>query len=224
MGDLTTEALALSLAVAAVFVAHEPALILAGHRGGKRLRRDGTAARRWLALLCVVALGALGPVLAGASAILWLSLTVPTIGGLLTLGIIALGRERSTWGELVIAGTLAGAGLPVAIAAGVDPGTAASTAAAWMVAFSVSTLSVRAVLERFPGRWACALGIIALLGTLGFTASTGLLWPLGLAPLLLATVWISLRPPPRTRLRRVGLTLAGLHGLVLLSLALFPPA
>ena len=103
MGSLHARSGALALAALAAFVAHEPALIALGHRGGRAKVLRGAAAMRAMALRGGAAVG--------------FAVAAHTVGGgmspapsLLALAMVALSmpfvlsrNERTTAGEVVLA-------------------------------------------------------------------------------------------------------------------------
>ena len=56
MGRPTLAAVALIITATAIFLSHEPLLVLAGSRGPRARRDDGARARRWLTAVATIAL------------------------------------------------------------------------------------------------------------------------------------------------------------------------
>jgi len=204
----TLAGVSLALAAVALFAAHEPLLVAAGHRGPRALREDGDRARRRLATLAAVGallglLGLLGaPPAARASVVLPLALAA-AVGAF-----IARGAERSAVGETVAAAALAAAGVPVVCCAGVAPGAALWAWATWAVGFALVTPAVRSAIAhaRSPSpltRRAAAL--LPPLAALAALAAAGPAWSgLAAAPFALASLALVAAPPSPRHLRRVG--------------------
>lgn len=207
-------ALLLAASAWAFFLAHEPALVLLGRRGARvRVEEGSRAAVRMLVLGVVAAgLGAAGCLLA-PRAVQWAVLPPAALGAAFGLA-VALGRERSAWGEVLAAVTLAGVAFPIGIACGLGGASAARAWLVWALGFTALVPPVRAIGARRRGRssvliklWpatAAAALAVALLGTV--LAPIDLV---ALAPLLSAGVWLAVAPPDPRHLRRVGWTIVG---------------
>lgn len=210
----------LGLAVAAGFLAHEPAVVLLGRRGPKAQRQMWHAASRWFAWC------ALAGVLAGVAALVALpagsrwAVAVPAIPALVLAIMTIVGREKSWYGELLAVLAFSGAAVPVCLAAGAPLATAVHTSVPFALLFAASTLAVRVIILRVRAggdpRGAaitrCAAVLIAVGGAAGLVSlsAAGLLsWtvPIASAPGLLTSFALALWPPPPARLRRVGWTL-----------------
>lgn len=205
-------------AVFVAFLGHEPLLVVLGQRGLRARDAHGDRARHALAAAALGAalLGAAGLWLAGAAAAL--AALPAAVLGAGAVGAAVVRRERTTAGELVVAGALAACAAPIALAAGATPVAAGSASAAWLAAFAAATLPVRAVLLRVrtkgevDHRPLAALAILGIEGAAVFAASHGLIaWPGALAPLpvlgvALAVAAVPLRPQ---RLSAVGWSIVG---------------
>lgn len=140
--------LLLTAGIIAVFLLHEPIMILTGGRGGRAKRQEGERARKRLAILAAIALTAgliglwLAPAEARAAAL------IPAGLALLLLPLTLTRQEKTTTGELLVAMTLPSTMIPVAIGGGVAPATAVIAAAVWAVVFGLGTLTVRAIIAR----------------------------------------------------------------------------
>lgn len=222
---------ALLLAAATVlgFLAHEPWLVLLGHRGVRAARQDGRRARHALRLLL------LGAAVAGGGA-LWLApsaarwaLLVPAA---LTAGVIALvlaGLERTVPGELTVVTSLASSGLAVALAAGAPLRAAAAATATWVLAFATSVFAVQVVLARTHARGETEPGrrhalAVALVGAGGSAVAVwaGLGWVVAaaVAPTALLSLVVCLAPFRASQLRRLGWGLVAATSATLLVLVL----
>ncbi len=197
-------ALGLAIAATAAFLAHEPALVLAGRRGPRARTDAGRRARcRLTALLGLVAIGALGATHSSAVA------AAAGAAALLGMLVVLLARhhvEKTLAGEVFVAAALAAAAGPVALASGTRPLAAAWTWLAWSVGFAAVTCAVHGVSVRGGRRdgraprvagATLAGGAIALAVVVGepFAACV----PLAVAAIVLAAV----APSPR-RLRQIG--------------------
>ena len=201
----------LSLAAFSGFLAYEPLLVAAGHRGVRSREGDASRARRWAASLLALAaaFGTAGFALAPAAA-RWAALVCPLLAGVVAV-LVWRDAERTAVGEMVVATALSSTGYPVALAAGAPLGVAAAAWIAWILAFASATLAVQAVLaRRNPSSgvaWGPATAIAAILAFASSAAArTSLPWavPAAVAPVALAALGIVLlRVPPR-QLRRVG--------------------
>jgi hypothetical protein len=197
LGGVSLAAALLALAAVLVFLAHEPVLVLLGHRGGRAQREHG---RRALGVLLGLSLGALGAGLPG----LWRGGTaaretalLPCALGLAMFPVLLSRRERTLPGEVLAGMTLASLAVPVARAAGATAREALACWLAWGVGFVLTTLGVRAVTQarRDPvaaarARWATyalAPGLLALLAALGAAGALPRALPLALLPLALAS-------------------------------------
>ena len=148
LGRPSAASLLLLVSIIAGFLMHEPLMVLTGGRGGRAKREAGTAARRRAAVLIAVMTlaGALGLWLATPAARL-VALIPATLTAMLA-PLIFSRRERTTAGELLVAGALATTMIPVAVAGGVGVREAITAGAVWAIAFSLSTITVRAIIAR----------------------------------------------------------------------------
>jgi len=196
-------------AAVAAFLAHEPLLVLLGHRGGRALAEAGGRARRRVVGLLAggATAAALGTRLAPAAAATGL---IPLVFTLALGAFLLRRRERTYAAEVLAAVALAGAGLPVAISAGWQARAALAAFVGWSSGFAAVTFVVWSIAHRrSPRRAARALALLAPAVAIGIAshlvgrqaAATG-------APLvLLAAAVVAVRPAAR-RLRSVGWTVA----------------
>jgi len=220
-------AVLLSVSAWALFLAHEPALVLMGRRGERPRAEHGSRARCRVAVLGLVgaAIGLAALVLAPTP--VRSAVTLPAILGCALVVCIALGQERSLAGEALAALALAAVSFPVAIAAGAPPADAARAWCVWALGFGSLLVPVRSIGMRrraasSPGRR--VLPVLLVLAAAGGLLLAGL-GPghlLALAPLLLSAGWLAMaRPEPRA-LPRVGWTVVGaglLTAVLLIALA-----
>jgi hypothetical protein len=210
----------LAVSVVAVFLAHEPLLVLLGRRGGRAARDLRGRAVAWLAVtagaasVASVVAYALMPDVA-RTALLW-----PLAPAIVVGMTIRAGREKSAMGETAVALAFSLFALPVGLAAGAAHETALPVALVFASVFVTCTLAVRGIVLSARGGGqpratqhtriaAVVLTVAALIG-LAWAASRALLPSVTLAaaaPGLAAAAWLTVRPPPPTQLRRVGWTL-----------------
>jgi YwiC-like protein len=206
-------ALLLTAATVLGFLAHEPWLVVLGHRGVRAVRDDGRRARRVMRLLL------LGAAVTGGVG-LWLAPSVARwallLPAALAAGVIALvlaGRERTVPGELTVVMALASSGLAIALAAGAPPRVAAAATVTWVLAFATSVFAVQVVLARAHSRGETELGrphalAVALVGAGGpaLAALAGLGWIVAaaVAPTALLSLVVCLAPFSARQLRTLG--------------------
>ena len=199
-----------------VFLAHEPLLILIGHRGPRPQRERQDEAVRWFAAFATVgaALGVIAFVLMEPLA--RLATMAPAVLALVLVALIFARSERTTLGEAMTAITLASVAIPVAIAADASTTTALTCAAAFAAGFVAATVCVRAVIAHTrnpPAARARTTAIAATLAVLSILVSLGsgelIAWvaPWAAAPLILGAIALAAVPPSARHLRIVGWTL-----------------
>ncbi len=137
------------VAIIAVFMLHEPIMVLIGARGGRVKREAGAVARNRAILLLAVAAGAGGVGMWLAPQEARISAAIPVALGALLTPLTFSRQEKTTTGELLVSMTLPATMIPVAVAAGVSVRDAIIAAAIWAIAFSLSTLTVRGIIARW---------------------------------------------------------------------------
>jgi hypothetical protein len=219
----STAGVLLAAAVAAGFLAHEPALVLLGHRGPRAKRELRRRALGWLA--CWALTGAASGVIALLTMhppARW-SLAVPLVPAMLLVAAALRGAEKSWYGETAAALAFSSAAFPIAMAGGLPAPVAATVAVPFALLFVSSTLAVRVVILRVRGggdptavtitrRAALALagtgaGLLGLLAAAEFVAASAIA---AAAPGLLTAAAIAVYPPSPSRLRTVGWTLVAI--------------
>ena len=132
----------------AVFLAHEPLLIILGERGRRSHTALGARARKaaYGLVALAVAVGGLGWWLAPAVA--RVALFLPLALGALLLRLILTHRERSLLGELLACVTLSSVVIPIALAGGVSLQVAIIAGAIWCAVSALAVLIVRATIAR----------------------------------------------------------------------------
>jgi YwiC-like protein len=226
VAGISPAGLAVSAAVVAGFLAHEPAVIVLGLRGQRARRELASAAARWLGVCLAVGLAAaLTAVIIIDPAARW-SLLVPSVPAVVLVGAMVSGREKSWYGETAAAFAFAGVAVPVAMAAGASADAALAVAIPFAVLFITTTLAVRVVILRVRGggdpRAATATRratlTIAAASAVLIAAMTRLGWlapsmPFTSAPGLLTSALVAARPPSPARLRALGWTLVAVSTL-----------
>jgi hypothetical protein len=212
-------------AMIALFLAHEPILVLLGYRGRRVLEAELTRAG-W-ALVAALGVGtALGVLALDAAppAARWaFAVPIPPVAALVYLA--CTGREKTSVGESVASIAFASAAIPLCAVAG-SPATGVAIALAFAVLFVAFTLAVRVIVlrtrgggnGRAVGRTRGAMFATVLIGgsVMALVSSSGWL-PWGAAaaavPGIVFGGALALFPPHPTRLRRVGWTLIGVSAL-----------
>jgi hypothetical protein len=211
LGRPTIAAVSIACASVLAFLAHEPLLVVLGQRGARALREGDARARARLAGLlggaCIAAgVGVVvGPPRAREA------LAVPMALALAVGGLIATKREKTLAGELLVGSTLSACSLPVALASGVAPCPSIGAAAVWVLGFGCATIAVRGVIARASGGSGpllAASGVVvvsaSLLAFVGWTWRGAWVLPAAALPKLVASLALSVRPPPPQKLRAVG--------------------
>ncbi len=195
LGNRSTAQLFWVAASVAVFIAHEPLLVLAGERGRRSHTELSERAQELGTVLSLVALGtgALGWWYAPNAA--RFSLLIPLACGALLLPLILNHHEKSLPGELLASLTFSTMLIPIALAGGVALGPAVTATVVWFVSFSLGTLMVRATIanakknvsSRWPVHASNSLGVAALIVSSALLV-TDALPALAVAAILPATV------------------------------------
>ncbi len=201
-------ALTVAASASALFFAHEPALVLLGHRGARALAENRSRAWRRFTLL-----GALG-LAAGAAAVLLGSrplreaLLAPVALGAPVVVLLLRRQEKTTAGEILAASALAAWAWPISVAGGLASASGALVAAVFAAAFASATLAVRVVIARAKRRPAGALRLASLAVFVGGAAALAFsprpLAALALVPAGLLSVTVALAHPRPQRLREIG--------------------
>ncbi|MEM1030924.1 MAG: YwiC-like family protein [Myxococcota bacterium] len=210
----------LSLGAGLAFASYEPVNVALGHRGPRAQTNHGARARRRALGLGVTAIacGGAGLLLGGIEVAT--AAAVPLALALGLLPWVLRGRAKTLSGEVLAGACLSAAALPVAIAGGTAASLAVAAWLAWSLAFAITTSTVRRVIATAKGRPHRAEALVLGLSSLGLVA-TALVAPVAwaMSPLLVASWWLALRPPPVRRLKRVGWTLVAFTVVAALALA-----
>ena len=222
-------ALLLAGATVLAFLAHEPWLVLLGHRGQRARSEAGARARRvmWSFLAAAGLTGLLGAWLAPPAA--RLALLVPATLAAAVVGLVLAKRERTVPGELTVVSALASSGFAVALAGGATLAVAAAATLTWVLAFASSVFAVQVVLVRALSKGEAEHGVrnaaLAALVAGGGSAAglaAGLGWavPAAVAPTALLSLVVCLAPFSARQLKTLGWGLVGATTASLLVLVL----
>jgi hypothetical protein len=211
------------------FLAHEPAAIVLGQRGGRVKRDLGASATRWLVCCLAVGVAASLAAVSRLDAVTRWSLAIPAVPAVALMVAMIKGREKSWFGEAAAALAFAGAAVPIALAAGASMDMALAVAIPFALLFTTTTLAVRVVVLRVRGggdpgaaaatqRAALILSgvstlMIGVLAMTGWLASSVLI---AAAPGLLTGALVAARPPAAAKLRTVGWSLVAVSTLTTL--------
>lgn len=202
-------------AAVAAFLAHEPLLVMLGHRGPKAKREHGSGARIALMRALVFA-GLFGAAGFAIAPLLALEAGVPALvlGGVV-IALVFRRKERSLVGEILVAATLAATLLPVAIAGGASAARALGAFAVFAVGFGLVTAAVRGLIARSKKHGSAALAwsaaaaapvtlAVAAIVTRG-NLRVGV--TLGLAPFALFAIGMAVLPAGPRMLTKLGWSL-----------------
>ena len=213
----------------AVFLAHEPLLIILGERGQRSHTALGNRARKVVYILAALALGSGGFGWWLAPPAVRVALLLPLALGVLLLRLILTHRERSLPGEVLASVTLSSVVVPIALAGGVGLRAALIAGAIWCAVSALATLVVRATIARAKQaanhrRLACAtmaLSAAALLASIFLTRANVLpaLAAAAIFPFVLLAVTFSIVHVHPRHLRAMGWSLVGSNLLTLIFLS-----
>lgn len=218
LGGPAPAALLLAGATLLAFLAHEPWLVLLGHRGVRARAEEGRRARRamWALLGAAAAAGLAGAWLAPLAA-RW-ALAVPAALAAAVVAFVLAKRERTVPGELTVVSALASSGFAVTLAGGASLTVAAAATVTWVLAFAASVFAVHVVLVRALSRGEEEHGVRnALLAALvagggsAVAVAAGLGWavPAAVAPTALLSLVVCLAPFSARQLKTLGWGLVG---------------
>lgn len=208
----TAAAVALAAAAGLAFLAHEPLLVVLGHRGARQRSATGSRARVYLAALGGSALAA------GAAALVLsppITLRVAALVAVPAAAALALAwhrRQQTLIGEMIATVALTGAAAPVAVASGAAPIAAIAAWSGWAVGFGAGVIAVHRVMARHK-RAATAIDRVLGLGLAAVTAACVALaarstTALIALPLVATSALLVIAPPAATRLRAIGVAIA----------------
>jgi len=219
-----------SIAVVALFLAHEPMLLLLGHRGARARSSDSHRAWWWLTGSLIVGTACAILAIDATPASLRWTFLVPFVPALWLAYAAIHGREKTSVGETAAALAFAGSALPICAGAG-SPAIGAAIALAFSLLFVLATLAVRVIIARVRGGGdpkmvaatrvtAFALAGCGALAAL-VAASDGMVtWAtvLAILPGVLFVSALAAFPPPAVRLKKVGWTLVAVSAVTMVLL------
>jgi len=228
MGVPGPAAFLLLTAVIAVFLLHEPVLVISGGRGARLRQEAGPRAIRRIAALGAVALLGGGAGLLLAPPIARAATLIPAGLAAFLAPLIATRREKTALGELLVVWSLSTTMIPVALAAGADILGAVTASVVWGLASSLITITVRAVIARNKAKATpaagpllapalCILTVAAAL-VLAFRNVLPALVALAVVPTALVALAFGLARIHPRNLKRVGWSFVASNVLVLAAL------
>lgn len=215
-GEASLVGVGVAVAAVALFLAHEPALVVLARRGARAQRELGARARLALLARGGLALGAGGYALVQADVVTRWSVLGPAALGLGLVVLSVRGLEKSGVGTLLLALSAAAGGVPVMLANGWVARDALLTAGVFAAVGTASMLTVRELIPKRQREAGLAvylgwLGVLVALVVVGAAALRGdvpAYYAWAFAPTLgAAAVLLRVRPHPR-HLRVVGWSLA----------------
>jgi hypothetical protein len=218
-GASITSVLIASAAVAG-FLAHEPLLVLTGHRGLRAKREHHASAIVWLVvtggavLLCGTAAAYRAPADAR-----W-SFAFPLVPAVLLIAALALDREKTAVGELLVTVAFSFLAIPICIIGGAGAAAAFAIALVFAIHFGAATLSVRTIILKVRGggnphatratRQLLVAFVVITVGTMSALVVRGTLPMaslLAILPGVAVALAIGVTQPSPARLRTIGWTL-----------------
>jgi hypothetical protein len=207
----------LAAAGVAGFLGHEALLVLLGQRGRRASRELRRQAWSSLALF-----GGFAGVCGAVAFVVLPHASRLALGGTVTLallvaGAVALGRERSAMGEVLVAVTLASLSVPVALAGRVVMTAALTVFAVFALVFVTATVAVRAMIGRQARAGgprpvvagALSMCVVVFLAALSVSGRLARVAPWAASPVSAIGLWLTVRAPSPRHLRAVGWTLVG---------------
>ena len=228
LGDRSAPQFLWAAASMALFVAHEPLLILAGERGRRSHAQLREHAQRLATILSLVAFG--------AGALGWwhapqaarVAVIVPLGFGVFLLPLIITHHEKSLPGELLASLTFSTMLIPVALAGGVSLRAALIASAVWSTIFLLGTIMVRAVIANVKkathSRWpvytsiSLSLAAVAVSFIMLLTDALPALVAAAILPAALMTFTCSLLGVHPRHLRIMGWSLVASNVIALVAL------
>lgn len=215
-------------AALAVFIAHEPLLIIAGERGRRSHADLADDAQKLASGLSVAALaaGILGWWHAPQNA--RVAVALPLTLGMFLLPLVIRHREKTLLGELLVSLTFSTMLIPVALAGGASLEPALTASAVWSVIFFLGTITVRAVIAKVKktprGGWlvyasqGLSLAAIAATAIVLLTDAAPALAAAAVVPAAVITAACSFAGVHPRHLRALGWSLVGSNAIALAAL------
>jgi hypothetical protein len=229
IADIHASAILTSIAALAVFVAHEPLVVLLGRRGARARRDQHRRAVAWLVISGGIALAAgIGAVAATPSHARWL-FAWPLAPAAVLAGLLLTGREKSALGEIASAISFAAIAIPIYGASAQSPARGFVVAFTFAGLFIVGTLGVRIVILGSRGggdphavrvtrrQLAIAVALVGI-GLLLMWSEVRTAAAMATLPGMAFAIGLAIRPPAARRLRAVGWTMVSATALLALVL------
>ncbi|UCC82590.1 MAG: YwiC-like family protein [Gemmatimonadota bacterium] len=228
LGDLSFAPVLLVVGIVAVFLVHEPVMVLSGGRGGRARREQGDRARRRGVMLLAVA------AIAGAAG-LWLapptarfSTVIPLALGASLAPLTIKRQEKTLIGESLVSVALSSTMIPVALAGGSGVRETVVAFVVWAVVFLLGTITVRAIIARakktaVPSRAVhlpplLSAAAIAIAIAIAIGGDVPALAAVAIVPTAFAALIFGLLGVHPRNLRRLGWSLVASNVLVLAAL------
>ncbi|MCA9132070.1 MAG: YwiC-like family protein [Planctomycetales bacterium] len=198
----------ITLAAVAGFLAHEPLLVVWGHRGRRAQGNSPQAlGRLWLTLSLTVFGGGVAFAI-GAVAIRWALVACLAMAST-SFAVALAGWHRRLLGQLWGVVGLSFPCVPIILSGGLSTATALMIWAVWLLGFAATTLAVRSVIaaqKRRPRKQhTIVLAFLSIL--LGGSLFVSQYWLLASLPMIVLSWYLLIAPPPARQLKRVGWTL-----------------
>ncbi|MBB3208211.1 hypothetical protein FHS27_004038 [Rhodopirellula rubra] len=192
------------------FLAHEPLLVAAGHRGQRAKRATPAARGQLVALLGIATACGLIALFTGSNAVR-LALAACALMAVSSFALGLNGQHRTLAGQMWGVVGLSIPCVPILLAGGVVPVHAFAVWSTWLIGFGATTMAVRGVIAAQKRRskilhWSCLIAFSLLTGVL---IAVGHSLAITVVPMLVMSVYLLLYPPPARHLKRVGWTLVG---------------
>jgi hypothetical protein len=197
-----------AIAAVAGFLAHEPLLVVWGHRGMRAKNATPGAMRRLLTLLTITI---------GSGSVALLLGTTSMVTALFGCGMLAAssfvlamrGQHRTFGGQLWGVIGLSVPCVPILLSGEVPLAQTLEIWLTWLIGFAATTIAVRAVIAA-QKRCSTSLYLVSVLGLSVIVAMLATIqhsWVIAALPMLVISVYLVLQPPPAKQLKRVGWTL-----------------
>lgn len=197
-----------ALAAGVGFFAHEPLMVMLGKRGARAQRLASEANRRCLVLLATaIVLGLIALGLAAQPA-RW-GLLICLALAVISFAVSMRGWHRTLAGQLLGAAALSAPCFPIMLCVATSGPEALAIWSVWLIGFGATTTAVRSVIaaQKRQARLAHLLVLLSLSAIVaGLPLQYGY-WPLLTMPMLMASWWLYVNPPPVKHIRRIGWTL-----------------
>ncbi|WP_231617301.1 YwiC-like family protein [Novipirellula aureliae] len=209
------------------FLAHEPLLVMIGHRG-QRARRSATTASRYLLTLTVICIASGVASLISGNVAVRVALIGCVVLATLSFGVAFAGRHRTPLGQTAGVIGLSAPCVPILLAGGMGTGDALKTWVVWLLGFAATTLAVRSVIafQKHRNRmlhWTglTAISVFPLSMFVWWMDAND--WVLPVIPMVLASWYLMIQPPPAKRLKQIGWSLVGATVLTAISVVVVIP-